>query len=689
MAAVAANDGRLANRLSHRQVLTIFSGLLLGMLLAALDQTIVATALPTIVGDLGGLEHLSWVVTGYLLASTASTPLWGKLGDLYGRKRVFLSAIVLFLAGSALCGLSRNMAELIVFRAIQGLGGGGLMVTSQGIVGDILPPRERGRYQGLFGAVFGVTSVAGPLLGGLFVDHLSWRWVFYVNLPVGAVALAVTVVTLPSLAQRVEHAIDYLGTAVLAAATTCLILLTSLGGTLYPWGSVQTIGLAVAALVLFAAFVEVERRAAEPVLPLHLFGNRTFSLTSAIGFVVGFAMFGSVMFLPLFMQVVKGVSPTESGLRLLPMMVGVLTMSTLSGQLISRWGRYKMFPMIGTPIMALGLFLLSRMDAQSGLLQMSVAMLVLGLGLGMVMQVLVIAVQNAVPYRDLGVATSGATYFRSIGSAFGVAVFGAIFANLLGTNIQRFLPAAALPPGFDLSVVQANPAALQQLAPAIHAGVVQAYVASLQPVFLAAVPFALLAFVLTCFLREVPLRQTTRTADPGETLFMPVQRTSIEEIERALTAVISHERPRRVYERLAIRAGLDLAPECCWLLLRLVEQAPSRPDALAAHLEVPLDVLRPLLDQLGRSGFVEVRGGNGDPGEAIVLTEAGRETSERLVAARREGLVDLLADWQPEQHAELTTLVNRLARRLLAEEPAHDVLTGRSERSAQSVGTPG
>jgi MFS family permease len=560
------------------------------------------------------------------------------------------------------------------------------MVTSQGIVGDILPPRERGRYQGLFGAVFGVTSVAGPLLGGLFVDHLSWRWVFYVNLPVGALALAVTAVTLPSLARRVEHAIDYLGTAVLAVATTCLILLTSLGGTLYPWGSVQIVGLAVVAVALLVAFVAIERRAAEPVLPLNLFGNRTFSLTSAIGFVVGFALFGAVTFLPLFMQVVKGVSPTESGLRLLPMMVGVLTMSTLSGQLISRWGRYKIFPLTGTLVMALGLFLLSRMDAQSSVLQTSASMLVLGLGLGMVMQVLVIAVQNAVPYRDLGVATSGATYFRSIGSAFGVAVFGAVFANLLGTNLQRFLPASALPPGFDPAVIQANPAGLQQLPAAIHSGVIQAYVASLQPVFLTAVPFALLAFVLTCFLREVPLRQTTRTADPGETFSMPAERTSIAEIERALTALISRERPRRVYERLAQRAGLDLSPECCWLLLRIEEGVPGSLADLAARLRVPPDVLRPRLEKLTESGLIEAGSAGGERDEGIRLSAAGGATAERLVVARRAGLADLLAEWQPDENAELTTLVGRLARRLLADEPARDVLMDRAGRDAAPVG---
>jgi EmrB/QacA subfamily drug resistance transporter len=486
-------------------VLVILGSLLLGMLLAALDQTIVATALPTIVGDLGGAEHISWIVTAYLLAATVSTPLWGKLGDLYGRKFFFQLSIAIFLVGSALSGLATSMLWLIVSRAVQGLGGGGLIVGAQAIVGDVVSPRERGKYQGLFGAVFAVTTVIGPLIGGLLTQHASWRWVFYVNLPIGAVALAVTAVVLPSNLSRIKRVIDYWGAVLLALGVTAIVLLTSLGGTSYPWNSVQTYVFGAVAIVLLVAWALVERRAAEPILPLRLFANKVFSATSAIGFVVGFAMFGAITYLPVFLQVAKGSGPTQSGLQLLPMMAGVLTTSIGSGLLISRWGRYKVFPVIGTAVMTLGLYLLSTVGADTATGIMYLYMLVFGAGLGGVMQVLVIAVQNAVAHSDLGIATAGATFFRSIGGSFGTAVFGAIFANVLGGRLADALRGVHIPPGLEGTV---NPARLAHLPPPLLSAVVNAYASTIQTVFLVAVPIAAVAFLLTWLLPEIQLRHT-------------------------------------------------------------------------------------------------------------------------------------------------------------------------------------
>jgi EmrB/QacA subfamily drug resistance transporter len=657
------------HEVTGRRLWLILGALIGGMLLAALDQTIVSTALPTIVGDLGGASHLSWVVTAYLLASTASTPLWGKLGDMYGRKLFFQAAIVIFLIGSALSGLSSSMTELIAFRAVQGIGGGGLMIGAQTIIGDVVAPRNRGRYQGIFGAVFGLASVVGPLLGGVIVDHLSWHWIFYINLPIGVVALAITAAVLPGSLSRVHHVIDYLGAVLVGLAATSLVLLTSLGGTTYAWGSAPIIILGVLGVALIAAFVAAERRAAEPVIPLHLFANRVFSASSAIGFVVGFAMFGAITFLPLFFQIVKGVNPTASGLRVLPLMGGLLLTSVSSGLLISRFGRYKVFPVAGTAIMTVGMFLLSRVGVSTGTALSSLYMFVLGVGIGGVMQVLVIAVQNAVEYQDLGAATSGATFFRSMGGSFGTAVFGAIFANLLVGNLKHYLAGVKLPAGLTGSSV--SPQALAKLPARAHAGYEQAYAHSLQTVFLVAVPIAAVAFLLTWLLPEIRLRKTTGAVDPGETFAMPSDRSSVQEMERALTVLTRRENRRELFRRLAARAQLQLEPGVCWLLLRIAHTPGAEVAELARGSTIDFDRLHSLVAGSVDEGLITLPG-EGRPAWTGVpaLTASGRSAVQRLTDARRDGLSELLEGWSPAEHAELTALVHRLTAELLGSEQA-------------------
>jgi EmrB/QacA subfamily drug resistance transporter len=635
----------------------IFAALMLVMLLASLDQTIVSTALPTIVGDLGGLAHLAWIVTAYLLATTIVTPLYGKLGDLFGRKVTLQAAIALFLLGSALCGLSTSMGALIAFRTLQGLGGGGLIVTAMAAIGDIISPRERGRYQGIFGGVFGFSTVVGPLVGGFIVEHLNWRWIFYVNLPLGLLALAVIGLAFTAPSARRRPTIDFAGAILLAVTLTALILFTSLGGHILAWDGPESLGLAAIACAGSAAFLAVEARAAEPILPLALFRNRIFVVCCAIGFVVGLAMFGAITYMPVYLQVVKGVTPTTAGLQLTPMMGGLLLTSIVSGQMISRFGRYRCFPIAGTAIATVGLGLLASLDVQSSTLAASGYMLVLGLGLGMVMQVLVLAVQNAVDYRYLGVATSGTTMFRSIGGSIGVSLFGAIFATDLAANL-----ASSLPNG---GAIAADPAAIQALPAGIKAFYLDAFAAALHPVFVLAAAVAALAFVLAWFLTEVPLRGPARAEGIGESFAMPREATSLEELEQIVARLARREHRWATFQRIAEALDIRLAPDQLWLLVQLcLAPGPARLGDIADRFVVPRERLNAITEHLIAAGVA----GSGPDG-VLVPSDDGKELFQRIVAEHHSRLAELLERWSPESHAEAKAMLDRFARNLLAELP--------------------
>lgn len=651
--------------LPQAKVWAIFGGLMLAMLLAALDQTIVATALPTIVSDLGGAEHLSWVVTAYMLASTATTVLWGKLGDLFGRKTLFLACIVIFLAGSILAGTSQTMGQLIAWRALQGVGGGGLMVLSQAIIGDVVPPRERGRYQGLFGAVFGVSSVAGPLLGGFFVDNLDWRWVFYINIPVGALALVVVASVLPRIAAGARPRIDYAGIVLLATLSTAIVLVTSLGGTTWEWASVPVYAMVALAAASLVAFVVAERRAPEPVLPLHLFRNKVFSVAAVIGFAVGFAMFGAITYLPLYLQTVKGSTPTESGLEMTPMMLGLLITSIGSGQLISRTGRYKIYPILGTAVTAVGLYLLSLMGRDTTTLQAGLSMFVLGAGLGMVTQVLVIAVQNSVSYRDLGTATSGTTYFRTIGASIGVAVFGTVFSGRLTGELADGAPDTAQGPCTP-EALAASTQTLARCAPEVQAWFLDAYADALHVVFLGAVPVAALAFLLTWLLPEVELRTATRGGDgataghaAGQSFALPSSRTSLEELRMILWRRVGKRDPLRVYELVAEDVGLSA--EEAWMVTRVSLKRTRSVRLMAERTASPEDGVRVVAGSLAARGLVEV------DGDTVRALPGADDVAEAIRAAERERLRRYVAEWPDGDEPEVAQLVDQLTYELLAD----------------------
>lgn len=642
-------DGVATAPVHGRDLTATFVALVLVLLLASLEQTIVATALPIIVGEIGGLSHISWIVTAYLLSSTVVVPLYGKLGDLYGRRIVLQSAVVIFLTGSLLCGLAQNLPELIAFRFLQGLGGGGLIVTAIAVVGDIVPPRDRGRYQGFFGGVFGLSTVLGPLIGGFIVDNFSWRWIFLVNLPLGLLAFAVITRTFrPS--QRKEHVeIDYVGAALLALTLTSIVLVTSVGALLAEEAPVSLFALIALAIVSLIGFIVVEQRVADPLLPLSLFKIRAFLIGTSVGFIVGTALFGSITLFPVYLQVVKGLDPTQAGLHMTPMMFGVFVSSFTSGQIISRIGRYKMFPVVGTALMTVALGLLTTLSSETSAATASGYLLLLGVGLGMVMQILVMAVQNAVPYEKLGVATSGTTLFRSIGGSVGAALFGGIFAFALQGHIDAALP--------DIGRVL-NPEEIARLAEPVRSAYLDEFVQALHPVFETAAVLAFVAFLLTLAIREVPLRTTIAAQTVTDAIPMPRDATSLDELKRIVTRITARENRWQVYSRSAKRLDLKLEPDEFWMLARLGEHhGRATVGLLADTLTIDAAAIQALLDRLVAHGMA-VRSETG----LYDFSTDGRAAYDRLLERREADLAEMLADWDSNEHPEVRAMMRELAK---------------------------
>ncbi|HEX4223178.1 MAG TPA: MDR family MFS transporter [Pseudonocardiaceae bacterium] len=656
-----------APQLSPALIKVIFGTIMLGMLLSALDQTIVSTALPTIVGDLGGSGHMTWVVTAYLLAETVATVLAGKFGDLFGRKRIFQLSVAIFIIGSFFCGFADNMTTLILMRAVQGIGGGGISVTATALIADVIPLRQRGKYQGALGAVFGVTTVIGPLLGGVFTDDLSWRWAFYVNVPFAIIVIAMAAKFIPGLTSKIRPKIDYLGVLFVALGASGLTLATSWGGTEYPWGSATIIGLFAGSILALVIFVLVELRAEEPILPMRLFRQRVFSVASLLSFIVGFAMLGGITFLPTYLQYVSGTSATASGIRTLPMVAGLLITALASGQIVGTTGRYKIFPIAGTAITAVGLFLLSTMDEHTSVLVQSVYMFVLGAGIGLVMQVLTIIVQNTADYRDLGSATSGVTFFRTLGGSFGASIMGSIYANQIG----RLLPAALIKVKVPPNAV-ANPAAVHRLPAALRDPIVHAYAQAVHAVFLYAVPIAVLGFVVALFLPQVAMRGIVQAAakDPGEGFAVPVDQSSDAQLESIIGRVI--QRRGDVAAEILARSGVGLDIPTVWGLLGIYLRAhmldlPTRQADVEDQVGIPHGVLTSFYDEIAAAGYLARTDG------ALRLSARGDAVMAQIVEAWNAWLIEQLHDWLPDQddpelEQRARAAVGRIARRAMLEQ---------------------
>lgn len=597
-----------------------------------MDSTIVSTALPTIVGDLGGADHLSWVITAYMLTETIGTALAGKLGDLFGRKNIFMASIVIFVGSSALAGMAHTMTLLIIGRGLQGIGGGGLMVTATAMIADVIPLRERGKYQGALGGVFGVTTVIGPLLGGLFTDHLSWRWAFYVNVPLALLILVVAVKVLPSVKSPTKPIIDYLGIAFISIASTMVVLATSWGGTQYAWGSSMIIGLFIGAVVFLALFVWAESRATAPIMPLRLFSRNTFSVTGVLSLIVGFAFMGAMAYLPTFLQYSLGVSATESGLRTLPMVVGLMITSTTAGNYVSKTGRYKMFPIAGTAVMAVGLWLLSQLSETSSVWTTSFAMLIFGAGVGLTMQILVIVVQNTVDYADLGVATSAVSFFRTMGSTFGAAVFGTIYSNLLAER----LPAALAETRVQPSAVS-SPEAINTLTAAQQVVIRHAYASSLTEVFMWAIPVAIVGLLLALLLKQVPLRDLVQpaAADMGHGFGMPDHRSNVNHLEGQVARILRNENGRGLRERV-LHADLPSDVVETWVLTELVAAARQGVDATRMTISrrhfLPPEVVDPSIESAIGAGLVS------RTDDRLQVTETGQAAFSRFVDVMQDHL---------------------------------------------------